>query len=207
MSNIERDLYAHPLVGLGYDVLVRLVFASVGGVDALREQALDAMSLAPGMSVLELGCGTGSITAKLLARGAAVTAVDRSVAMLARARRRAPLATFVEHEISSFSPGRTFDRVVLAFVLHELDEPPRRRTLEHVRAALGPGGRVCILDHALPKAGLAPRAVSAFVHSFEPESTRDWLREGYVREIEAAGLSVVSDVRLASGTAALLIAR
>ncbi|MBI1915267.1 MAG: class I SAM-dependent methyltransferase [Planctomycetes bacterium] len=42
------------------------------------------------MRVLELGCGTGGITRLLLERGVAVTAVDGSERMLARARRRAP---------------------------------------------------------------------------------------------------------------------
>jgi hypothetical protein len=54
--------YRHPLVGAGYDLLARLVFAPVGGLDALRAAALDEMGLAPGMHVLELGCGTGALT-------------------------------------------------------------------------------------------------------------------------------------------------
>lgn len=207
MSNLTAASYAHPLIGFGYDALVRAVFAPVGGVTALRDQALDAMALVPGMRVLELGCGTGSLTAKLLARDARVTAVDFSAPMLARARRRAPSADFVHAEISTFRAERGFDRVLLAFVLHELEADARRRTLEAARAALVPGGCVCILDHALPERGLVPRAVSAFVHGFEPESTRAWLRGGYVREIESAGLSVVTNERLASGTAAVLVAR
>src|SRR6185436_1252983 len=40
--------------------------------------------------VLELGCGTGRITEPLAKAGVAVVGVDRSAAMLARARHRVP---------------------------------------------------------------------------------------------------------------------
>src|SRR5690242_15239305 len=104
MSNEKtKSTYEQPLIGYGYDLLSRLVFAPVGGLDALREAALDAIDVRPGMRVLELGCGTGALTRKLLARGAQVTAVDWSGPMLQRARRRAPAATFEEAEITAYA--------------------------------------------------------------------------------------------------------
>ncbi|OIQ95090.1 putative S-adenosylmethionine-dependent methyltransferase [mine drainage metagenome] len=50
--------------------------------------AVDALELVPGQHVLELGCGPGAAVARMAARGARVTGIDQSEAMLAQARRR-----------------------------------------------------------------------------------------------------------------------
>jgi ubiquinone/menaquinone biosynthesis C-methylase UbiE len=207
MPNREAQAsHGNPLVGYGYDLLSRFVFATVGGLDALREGALTAIGIRPGMRVLELGCGTGVLTHKLLARGAEVTAVDPSQPMLHRARRRAPTATFEQCEITDYTARGEFDRVLFAFVLHELDHATRHRALVLARNALAPCGRVAIVDHAIPKGGIVPKAVSAFVHSFEPPSTVEWLRSGFDAPIVRAGLLPEKKQILADGTAIVIVA-
>lgn len=54
--------------------------------DALIDRACE--DLAPGTSVLEIGCGTGQLTRSLLARGLRVTAVEPGERLIARARER-----------------------------------------------------------------------------------------------------------------------
>ncbi len=73
-----------------------------------------------GLSVLDLGCGTGRHTARLAAAGATVTAVDFSPGMLERARRKAgPGATFLAHDLADPLPfpAASFDRVLCGLVL------------------------------------------------------------------------------------------
>jgi SAM-dependent methyltransferase len=201
------SIYDHRLVGYGYDLLARATFGLVGGVDRLREAALDAADLRPGMGVLELGCGTGGITRKLLGRGVRVTSVDRAEPMLRRARERAPGAVFEASEITRYAPRHRYDRVIFAFVLHELGPEARRRALEIARDALAPGGAVVILDHATPAEGLVPRAASAFVHAFEPPTVVVWARGSWDEELAAAGLTMGERRTLARGMAAVAVAR
>jgi ubiquinone/menaquinone biosynthesis C-methylase UbiE len=206
MPNREsHPTYDGRLFAYGYDLLSRFVFAPVGGLQSLREAALDAIGIRPGMRVLELGCGTGGLTRKLIARGAEVTAVDQSLAMIRHARRRAPAATFEQCEITAYTAHGTYERVLFAFVLHELDSEARHRALVIARNALTSDGRVAIVDHALPSGGLVPKAVSAFVHSFEPPSTVAWLRSGFDAEIIRAGLIPETKHRLADGTATVIV--
>ncbi|MBX3212633.1 MAG: class I SAM-dependent methyltransferase [Labilithrix sp.] len=200
-------IYDRSFAAAGYDLLARLVFAPVGGLSALREEALEVASVRAGMRVLELGCGSGALTRELLARGAAVTAVDRSPAMLARARRRAPAASFVNEDITAFAAAERVERVLFAFVLHELDAPNRRIALERATRALEPDGRLVIVDHALPSAGSVAKAVSAFVHGFEPPSVTGWLRGGMTRELAEVGLVPEIARSLARGTAVALRCR
>ena len=65
-------------------------------------------------TLLELGCGTGSILARLTT-GAALTGLDRSPAMLAVCAQKVPGARLVEGDMASFDLGRRFDVVACVF--------------------------------------------------------------------------------------------
>lgn len=201
MSNRELAAsYERPAIGLGYDLLSTFVFAPVGGLTALREHALDHFGVTAGSRVLELGCGTGGVTEKLLARGAVVTAVDWSEPMLRRAQKRAPGATFVRSELTAFEPGE-HELVLFSFVLHELEREDRARALGVAARALGAGsGRLAIVDHGRPRGGVVPRLMSGIVHGFEPDYAADWI-DGMDAEVRAAGFEPGPHVTLAGGLA------
>lgn len=79
-----------------------------------------------GLSILDLGCGTGRHALRLAASGAHVTAIDFSEGMLARARARAanlPIR-FLAHDLTRRLPfpDSSFDRVVCCLVLDHIPE-------------------------------------------------------------------------------------
>jgi SAM-dependent methyltransferase len=95
--------------------------------------------------VLELGCGSGSLTRRLIDAGHRVIATDGSPAMLARAGARLPTADFRRLVL----PGDrlpTVDAVVgVGHVLNYLgDEESVERTLVAIAEALRPGGILAI---------------------------------------------------------------
>ena len=61
-----------------YDAGMR--WLTLGRVSKLHDALAAAAAPAPGAAVLEIGCGTGAVTARLVARGAIVTALDQSTA-------------------------------------------------------------------------------------------------------------------------------
>jgi SAM-dependent methyltransferase len=65
-------------------------------------------------SLLELGCGTGSILAHLPELGS-LTGLDRSPEMLAVARNKVPRARIIEGDMASFSLDERFDVVICVF--------------------------------------------------------------------------------------------
>ena len=65
-------------------------------------------------SILELGCGTGTILAGLGSIGP-LTGIDRSPEMLAIAREKVPSARLIEDDITTFALGETFDVVLCVF--------------------------------------------------------------------------------------------
>lgn len=89
---------------------------------AAMDEALGAVPLGP---ALEVGCAEGHFTARLSRRSSRVLALDISAIALARARKRAPKAVFVEADLLTWEPGAEgpFDVVVLGDVLYYLDRP------------------------------------------------------------------------------------
>jgi SAM-dependent methyltransferase len=82
--------------------------------NAARITGYIARHLPQATSLLELGCGSGSILAGL--HGVrSLTGLDRSRQMLARARAKVPRARLVEADMASFDLGERFDVVICVF--------------------------------------------------------------------------------------------
>ena len=80
--------------------------------------------LASGDSILDVGCGTGTVAAWLTERGYSVTGIDQSKNMLEFARQNAPHAEFVRADARSFQLDRTFTGSIATFeaMNHILEE-------------------------------------------------------------------------------------
>jgi SAM-dependent methyltransferase len=98
---------------------------------------VDWLAPQPGERVLDLGCGDGALTAKLIALGCEVVAVDQSAAMVEAARQRGIQAQVVDARRLAFEGE--FDAVFSNAVLHWIKEADA--VVEGVARALRPGGR------------------------------------------------------------------
>ncbi len=126
-------------------------FLFVGYQQALAK-TVELAQAQPGMSVLDLGTGTGNLAALLVARGCEVWATDFSEAMLVKARAKVPLAHFCLYDLRSPWPvglPNRFDRIVSAYVFHHFElEEKLRLVKELVHKHLAPDGRLVIADVA-----------------------------------------------------------
>lgn len=121
-----------------------------------------AGQIPPGSEVLEIGCGTGGLTAELARRGCRVTAIDRSPQMLAIAEAKlatanpaGPAARPRLLHLPITGLDRTFgadafDYVVISLVLSELTATEERYALDCCLRLLRPGGGLVIADEVLP---------------------------------------------------------
>ncbi|HEV8554806.1 MAG TPA: class I SAM-dependent methyltransferase [Actinophytocola sp.] len=114
-----------------------------------RPAMLELAGEVAGRRILDAGCGSGALSAALRARGAVVTGIDTSAAMLELARRR--LGADADLRVADLAsplplPDGEFDDVVASLVLHYLqDWGP---TLTELRRVLRPGGRLLVsVDH------------------------------------------------------------
>jgi ubiquinone/menaquinone biosynthesis C-methylase UbiE len=189
-----------------YDVLNTVIWLPTGS-RRLRHQFVAGLAVRPGSRVLELGCGTGQVTAGLAANGAKVVAVDRSSTMLDAARRRAPSAEFVKGDVVDRDTEGGFDVVVLAFVLHELDDAAARvEALARARDALAPDGCIGILEWSLPRDGWRRSAWRRLIAIIEPNGASDVLADCLPDDVHSAGLVVTQTRSLAGGRASMMLA-
>lgn len=135
-----------------YDLLVWIL--TLGRERRFRDHLVGLARLAPGESVLDVGCGTGSLALAAKARvgaGGEVCGVDPSAAMVTRARRKATRAAVdarfeaAPAEALPFGDD-SFDAVLSSLVLHHLTQEARPRAFEEIARVLRPGGRFLAVD-------------------------------------------------------------
>ncbi|MDE3197413.1 MAG: methyltransferase domain-containing protein, partial [Acidobacteriota bacterium] len=100
---------------------------------------VDLLAPEAGERVLDLGCGTGHLTAGIAARGAEVTGVDSSPSMIALARQNFPRLRFQLCDARDLRFEEPFDAVFSNAVLHWI--PEADRVAASVSGVLKPGGR------------------------------------------------------------------
>jgi ubiquinone/menaquinone biosynthesis C-methylase UbiE len=198
-----------------YDAGMRLV--TLGRVTPLHEAVAAAAAPAPGARVLEIGCGTGAVTARLAARGARVLALDQNAAMIERARERlagrgdeVELRECAAAEIDGL-PAGAFDAVALSLALSEMSSSERVFVLRAAAARLRPGGVLVAADEVRPRSRLARALVGALRL---PQAAAAWLLAGSLShpladlagEVAGAGLRLRSERRWLLGSLAVLVA-
>ena len=111
---------------------------------ARDEADLISAAIAPGSSVLELGCGAGRVSRALAARGHRVVGVDQSPDML-RHVGPPPAVRPVLADIEDLALEERFDAVLLAsYLVNTADRDLRSRFLVTCRGHLAEGGVVVI---------------------------------------------------------------
>ncbi len=197
-----------------YDAGMRWI--TLGRAARVQAAVAEAATPTPGLAVLEIGCGTGALTERLLRRGARVTAVDQNPAMLEQARARLVdddgKVTWIERTAAEIDalPEGGFDAVVASFALSEMSPSERRFVLEQAHRRLCPGGRLAIGDEVLPQ-GALQRVVLACLRL--PQAAVAWLVAGSVSKpipdladaLREAGLTIRGEERWLGGSLSVVV--
>ncbi|HTZ32214.1 MAG TPA: methyltransferase domain-containing protein [Methylomirabilota bacterium] len=101
---------------------------------------LDLLEAKPGELILDIGCGTGHLTAQIAATGAHVTGVDRSPEMILQARSEHPAITFEVMDVRELSFPQKFDAVFSNATLHWITNP--EPAVAAISSVLKPEGRL-----------------------------------------------------------------
>ncbi len=106
-------------------------------VSELGQPVVELLAPAPGEHILDLGCGDGALTKKLVELGCTVVGVDASPAQIEAARALGVDARVLDGEALDFGPE--FDAVFSNAALHWMKNAPA--VMAGVYRALRPGGR------------------------------------------------------------------
>ena len=157
-----------------------------------RDEIVAATGAKPGMSVADIGAGTGLFTMLFAnaVKPGTVYAVDISPAFVdyirdtAKKRRMSNITAIVNDGVDVGLPDASVDLAYLSDVYHHFERPAE--TLASIRKALRPGGRMVVVDYErIP--GVTSKARIEHVRVDKPTA---------IREIEAAGFKLVAEKKL-----------
>jgi tRNA (cmo5U34)-methyltransferase len=148
----------------------------------------------------DLGCGDGRLTAVVLDTRAsveAVVALDRSAAMLARARSRFaddPRVHVLECDLAEDLPDiGTFDAIVSGFAIHHLDDDRKRQLFAQITDRLVPGGVFANLEvvasatpelHAAFRAAVGREDDDPEDRLVDTETQLRWMRDAGLEQVD-----------------------
>ena len=131
-----------------YDPLNTLMTA--GMHHAWRRRSVDRAGVGPGSRALDVATGTGDLALELQSRGASVTGMDFSPAMLELARVKAPGIEFEEGDALDLRyDDASFDAVTVGFGARNFSDLDRG--LREMARVTKPGGRVVVLEITTPQ--------------------------------------------------------
>lgn len=144
-----------------YDPLVERM--SFGRERRFREKTLDLLAIEPGSRVLDIGCGTGTLTIMVAGRlggegkAMGIDAAPRMITIArnkaARAGSRAEFAVGVAENLEF--EDAAFDIVVNSMFMHHIDHELKMLALAEMFRVLRPGGQLCTADIDRPTTWLA----------------------------------------------------
>jgi len=174
-----------------YDLLVWLM--TFGRERTFREAMLRLAHLKMGESVLDVGCGTGTLAIAAKRRvgtTGAVYGVDASSEMIARAEKKARKAGVEVAFKTGFAQSlpftdAQFDVVLTTVMLHHLPRKARQELAAEMRRVLKPGGRVLAIDF-----GGTVRKRKSFLDHFHHRHGNAELKD-MIGLLNEAGLNIV----------------
>jgi len=153
-----------------YDRIERML--ALGSGRWYRREALRRAGLAPGMRVIDVGCGTGLVAREALtlvgARGSLV-GVDPSPGMLVQAQ--LPGARFIEGRAERIAlPDASADFVCMGYALRHIDDVDA--AFAEFRRVLRPSGRLLMLEITRPTSAVGRVLLKSYMRAVVPTLAR-----------------------------------
>jgi len=180
-----------------YDIQVKLVCLPFGGEKKFRKRFVDFISPRNGEWVLDVCCGTGTLSimiAEKVRLQGTVVGVDLSPNMIKVAKQKGTHSNvefvLATAELLPFKEN-TFNKALCSFGLHEMTRVGRRNALREIHIVLKKNGRLNVCDGNLPKNPFVRFIFKAALKVVEEETAYNLIFKGNLwREIRESGFKI-----------------
>ena len=199
------------LAQLYYSLINFIFYLPCGGENCFRKRCMNFAGSAEGEQVLDVCCGTGTLTSLIAHRvglNGQVIGVDitESALEIARTKTQNLSVTLlrVNAENLPFDSSR-FHKCFISFGLHHMPRQARQNTLKEIHRTLTAAGSLFVVDYNLSKRALARLITRALAKLDESEEAyRMLMNSSLLKEIEQAGLEVRRQESLCKGMVQLV---
>lgn len=174
----------------------------------LRSRVARLVGVGTGTRAIDVATGTGSQARAFAEAGASVLAIDLSPRMLSIARRKHGEhgIEFVEADATALpGPDACFDISCVSFALHEMPGDVRARVVAEMARVTRPGGRLVVVDYALPRSRPWRWVVYHVVKLYERDHYVDFVHSDLGALLTRSGIWIVSEHRALFGAAQVVI--
>jgi demethylmenaquinone methyltransferase/2-methoxy-6-polyprenyl-1,4-benzoquinol methylase len=196
----------------------RINKASRGHIMSIKKAVV--AELVPADRILDIGCGTGELTAMLAVEGASVEGFDIDAKMVEVAQEKIREEN-LEKTVSIHRmgvegmdgfPDSSYDAVVSTLVFSELSDAERHFTLKHSARILKPDGLILIADEVMPQLKLkkvlhAIMRLPMLAATYLVSRTTTRPIADLAGEISAAGFAIQKEIRSHGDSFALIVGR
>lgn len=155
-------------VSRGYDLTNDVL--SLGVTPYWRMRTRRAIDPHPGQRILDVACGTGTVTRILADHGATVTGLDFSHGMISEAIERHgdhPNITFQQGDATQLPfEDNTFDATTVSFGIRNVQEP--KRALAEMLRVTKPGGKILVCEFSHPANSLVGFGYDTYMNVVMP---------------------------------------
>jgi len=163
------------------------------GYERVLDEVTRQADVRSGMSVLDLGVGTGKLAERFCECGCCVWGLDFSTRMLAICHRKLPQIELIKADVHGDWPidvDQRFDRIVSGYLLHEFDLASKTRLLRRlVERHLESEGRVVIGDVAFETTDTREEARRKYDDLWD-EDEHYWAADEAIAALEKIGVTV-----------------
>lgn len=131
----------------------------------MAEGLIELLDPKPGERILDIGCGTGHLTARIAASGAKVTGIDGSAEMIAQASNTYPSIHFEVADARHLKFNNDFDAVFSNATLHWIKEA--EQVVHSIDTAVRRGGRFVAEFGGKGNVAALSRAISKAWHNLQ----------------------------------------